>query len=61
MKSYGDKSFSVAAPELWNSLPEGVRSLDSLTHFKSAIKTYFLTYITSLELQFNFIIRCFKK
>lgn len=40
MKSYGDKSFSVAAPKMWNSLPKDIRSLDSLAHFKSAIKTY---------------------
>ena len=40
MKCYGDKSFSVAAPKSWNSLPKGIRSLDSLAHSKSAIKTY---------------------
>jgi len=37
---YGDQSFSVAAPKLWNSLPEDIRSIDSLAKFKSALKTF---------------------
>ena len=40
LKSYGYRSFSVAAPELWNSLPPKIRTISSLTNFKSELKTY---------------------
>lgn len=36
----GDRSFSVAAPKLWNSLPQEIRSIDILSRFKSALKTF---------------------
>ena len=36
----GDKSFSVAAPKLWNSLPLHIRSCTSLNIFKNYLKTY---------------------
>ena len=38
--SCGDKSFTVAAPKLWNSLPLELRSMSSVTAFKSNLKTY---------------------
>ena len=38
--SYGHRSFSVAAPELWNNLPASIRSSPSLSIFKSKLKTY---------------------
>lgn len=40
-KFYGARSFTVAAPEVWNSLPANVRSLTNLNHFKRNLKTYF--------------------
>ena len=40
MKTYGLRSFSVAAPLLWNSLPSDIRDIHQLSSFKSALKTY---------------------
>ena len=40
MKSYGSRAFAVAAPDLWNSLPDNIRSCDNLSTFKSLLKTY---------------------
>ena len=42
LKTYGRRSFSVAAPLLWNSLPQDMR--DATIHpevFKKKLKTYF--------------------
>ena len=37
---YGRKSLRVLGPSLWNSLPNDVKSLQTLTQFKSFIKTW---------------------
>jgi hypothetical protein len=39
LKTYGDRSFSAAAPHLWNQLPAATRSQTSLSSFKCDIKT----------------------
>ena len=39
LNSYGRRAFSVAAPLLWNSLPEHVRHAESLDIFKRQLKT----------------------
>ena len=39
LKFYGDRSFQVAAPRLWNSLTDDIRSIHNLDIFKSNIKT----------------------
>ena len=36
----GDRSFSAAAPYLWNSLPAELRDIQSLAVFKCKLKTY---------------------
>lgn len=36
----GARSFSVAGPTLWNALPLHLRQIDSLSVFKSALKTH---------------------
>jgi hypothetical protein len=36
----GDKSFFVAAPSLWNSLPRSIREACSLQSFKKILKSY---------------------
>ena len=36
----GDRSFQIAAPALWNSLPASVRDIDNFLVFKRTIKTY---------------------
>ena len=38
-KTFADRSFSVAAPVLWNALPDSMRSMDLLT-FKKALKMH---------------------
>ena len=40
-KSFGDRSFSVAAPTLWDALPVSMRNIDSIFTFKFCLKTYF--------------------
>ena len=39
MKTCGDRSFGVAASQLWNLLPRSIREMDSLAGFKRSIKT----------------------
>ena len=39
-KTYGERTFAHAAPIMWNNLPDSLRSLNSMEHFKSALKTY---------------------
>ena len=39
LNSYGGRAFSVAAPLLWNSLPQHVRDAESLDIFKRHLKT----------------------
>ena len=41
LKSFGDRSFSVAAPTLWNKFPAKLRNISSLSTFKLCLKTYF--------------------
>ena len=40
LQTYGDRAFSIAAPKLWNSIPTEVRTIDSLSQFKTFLKTY---------------------
>ena len=39
LKTYGDRTFSVAAPKLWNELPLDLRSLVTINLFKKHLKT----------------------
>ena len=39
LKTYGFRSFSVAAPNLWNSIPRSMRPPMSLESFKAKLKT----------------------
>ena len=36
----GDRTFAVAAPSLWNSLPSKLRSITCVNSFKAHLKTY---------------------
>ena len=40
LRTFGDKSFSVTAPRLWNSLPDFVKSIGNFEIFKKRLKTY---------------------
>src|SRR4029434_9467545 len=44
----GDRAFSSLGPRLWNKLPENIRALDSLTAFKSHLKTHLKSHCSSL-------------
>ena len=39
-KTFGDRSFVVAAPKLWNELPNNIRASKNLLTFKKMLKTY---------------------
>ena len=39
----GKRAFSVAAPILWNSLPEKIKSSESITCFRKNLKTFLFT------------------
>ena len=39
--TFGQKSFSFAAPEVWNSLPFEIRSCNNFNIFKKKLKTHF--------------------
>ena len=43
-RTQGDRSFSVAAPRLWNHLPTKLKSCHSKTRFKSLLKTLILCH-----------------
>ncbi len=40
LKTFGDRSFSVAARTLWNLLPANIRDCDTVDSFKSMVKTH---------------------
>ena len=39
LKSYGERSFSYAAPKLWNTLPAEIQNCDDIDVFKRLLKT----------------------
>ena len=38
--TYGDRAFSIAAPYLWNNLPLDIRTSETLSVFKTKLKTH---------------------
>ena len=53
-KTYGERTFAHAAPIMWNNLPDSLRSINSMEHFKSAVKTY----LFELSLWYHEPIQC---
>jgi len=43
LNSYGNRAFSAAAPELWNNLPEDIKSANSIDDLKRKLKTFLFT------------------
>ena len=43
--SVGKRSFSTAAPSVWNSLPVSVQNCDTLTLFKSRLKAHLFSSV----------------
>ena len=41
LKGYGHRAFSVAGPQLWNQLPDHIRSCNTLSNFKRNLKAYY--------------------
>ena len=41
--TYGDRSFSVAAPKLWNALPQHIWDGITVTKFKKSFKSFLMT------------------
>ena len=39
--TYGDRSFAVTAPKLWNALPFGIRNAGTIDSFKRSLKTHY--------------------
>ena len=46
-KTLGDRAFAVAAPRLWNCLPEELRSKSDIEVFKRHLKAHFFTKVFS--------------
>ena len=40
LDSYGNCTFSVIAPSLWNNLPDQIRTVACLSFLKSKVKTF---------------------
>ena len=65
-KSFGDRSFSVAAPTLWNALPVSLRSTKCISTFKSNLKTYLfklafdISYIKYISIFLIFVLIVFR-
>ena len=38
--TFGDRSFAVNGPKMWNELPKELQEINSLTDFKKRLKTY---------------------
>ena len=54
-KTYGDRSFAVCAPKLWNRLPYSLRKAPCISTFKKDLKTYlFKLFIDSSSLYLSF-------
>ena len=43
-KTFGERSFSNAAPEVWTKLPEYIKSSQSTAIFKKNLKTYLFCF-----------------
>lgn len=48
LSTMGARAFSCSAPRLWNSLPPHIRQSDSITTFKTQLKTYLFKLAYSL-------------
>ena len=38
---FGSRAFSVAGPEMWNRLPQSIRSADTVRQFRRLLKTHY--------------------
>ena len=40
LKTFGDRSFSVASPVLWNTIPLAIKNSSTISIFKKKLKTF---------------------
>jgi hypothetical protein len=40
LKTYGGRSFAIAAPTLWNNLPSSIKDSGTVSSFKKLLKTF---------------------
>ena len=54
-KTYGERSFAVSCPKLWNNLPYSLRKASCILTFKKDLKTYlFKFFISNCSLYHSF-------
>ena len=41
LKTFGERSFSYQAPLIWNSIPNDMKTVSSVTQFKKSLKTFY--------------------
>ena len=44
LKTFGTRSFAYAAPDVWNNLPDDVKSSETICIFKKRLKTHLFKY-----------------
>ena len=59
LETYGSRAFSVSAPELWNKLPDDIRSCENLSLFKHKLKTHLFKNYYFIYLENLFYFMCF--
>ena len=52
---YGKQAFSVAALELWNNLPEDIKSANSIIILNANLKHFFLWELMNRDVSLNFL------
>ena len=50
-KGYGDRCFTIVAPQLWNNLPDSLKCAPTVNAFRSQLKTHLFTiaYVWSCD------------
>ncbi len=57
---YYNRSFTITGTKLWNSLPQNVKDMPTLSSFKHSCKTYFLSVQQfSCHIWYVYMILCF--
>ena len=56
LKTFGDRSFSVASPVLWNTVPLAIKNSSTISIFKKKLKTFIIFFYL-----FNMLFYCIVK
>jgi len=51
---FGSRAFSIAGPQVWNRLPQSVRSADTVRQFIRLLKTHYTTFLSYLTVLLQF-------